>query len=319
MDAHTLSSISSELLNNPAVPRRTEQSDRHLPNRDSVVEICRRFLALLFPGFYLKQHVFCGHHETFIRQILLEAEELLAEQVRHAQLFTAHCSDVSPDQSAQVRHIEAKVDATLATFFAQLPEISGQIATDVQAAFDNDPAAQSHLEIVAAYPGIEAIAVQRVAHALYKLHVPLIPRMMTEVAHSRTGIDIHPGAQIGNYFAIDHGTGIVIGETCVIGEHCMLYHGVTLGAFNPLAKNDSGELERGSSNKRHPDLENNVTVYPGATILGGDTRVGHHSIIGGNVWLTHSVEPYSRVTMKDPELLVRQRRPGKTVPLDFSI
>jgi serine O-acetyltransferase len=130
--------------------------------------------------------------------------------------------------------------------------------------------------------------------------------MMTELAHTRTGIDIHPGATIDESFFIDHGTGVVIGETATIGKHVTLYHGVTLGAFNPTSRRDSGgELVRGHSNKRHPDIEDHVTIYPGATILGGDTRIGHHSIIGGNVWLTHSVAPYSRVTLKDPELLIR--------------
>jgi len=146
--------------------------------------------------------------------------------------------------------------------------------------------------------------VQRLAHRMYLLEVPFIPRMMTEIAHSHTGIDIHPGAAIGESFFIDHGTGVVIGETATIGDHVTLYHGVTLGAFNPLVKGDDGTLRRGQENKRHPDLEDHVTVYPNATILGGKTRIGHHSVIGGNVWLTHSVTPYSRVTMKDTELFI---------------
>jgi serine O-acetyltransferase len=134
--------------------------------------------------------------------------------------------------------------------------------------------------------------------------------MMTEVAHSHTGIDIHPGASIGESFFIDHGTGVVIGETATIGNSVTLYHGVTLGAFNPLRKDEQGELRRGQENKRHPDLEDHVTVYPNATILGGHTRVGNHSIIGGNVWLTHSVQPYSKVTLKDPELVILNGEPG---------
>jgi serine O-acetyltransferase len=143
------------------------------------------------------------------------------------------------------------------------------------------------------------------------LKVPYLPRMMTEIAHSHTGIDIHPGAKISESFFIDHGTGVVVGETATIGKSVTLYHGVTLGAFNPTSRRDSGgELVRGLANKRHPDIEDHVTIYPGATILGGDTRIGHHSIIGGNVWLTHSVAPYSRVTMKDPELLIRSHTKG---------
>jgi serine O-acetyltransferase len=136
------------------------------------------------------------------------------------------------------------------------------------------------------------------------MDVPFIPRMMTEIAHSHTGIDIHPGASIAESFFIDHGTGVVIGETSVIGNKVTLYHGVTLGAFNPLSRDDDGQLRRGQSNKRHPTIEDYVTIYPNATILGGNTHIGHHSIIGGNVWLTHSVAPYSRVTVKDPELFI---------------
>ena len=156
------------------------------------------------------------------------------------------------------------------------------------------------------YPGVEAITVQRFANELYKLKVPYLPRILTELAHSRTGIDIHPGATIEDSFFIDHGTGVVIGETATIGKHVTLYHGVTLGAFNPTGRRDTGgELVRGLANKRHPDIEDHVTVYAGATIIGGDTRIGHHSIIGGNVWLTHSVAPYSRVAMREPELVIR--------------
>jgi serine O-acetyltransferase len=191
----------------------------------------------------------------------------------------------------------------------QLPELSRLLASDIDAAFSNDPAASSPEEILLSYPWLEAITVQRLAHRLNQLEVPFLPRMMTEVAHSHTGIDIHPGAAIGESFFIDHGTGVVIGETSTIGNKVTLYHGVTLGAFNPLVKDAQGQLQRGLSNKRHPDLEDHVTVYPNATILGGDTRIGHHSVIGGNVWLTHSVEPYSRVTVKDPELVILNRPP----------
>ena len=189
---------------------------------------------------------------------------------------------------------------------AKLPRLAQLLGLDLLAAMKNDPAASGYEEILLSYPGIQAITVQRLAHELYLMKVPYMPRMMTEIAHSNTGIDIHPGATIDESFFIDHGTGIVIGETATIGKHVTLYHGVTLGAFNPTSRRDSGgELARGHSNKRHPDLEDNVTIYPGAKILGGDTRIGHDSVIGGNVWLTHSVAPYSRVTVKDPELLIR--------------
>jgi serine O-acetyltransferase len=190
-----------------------------------------------------------------------------------------------------------------------LPELARLLASDVDAAFSSDPSAAGLEEVLLSFPSIQAITVQRLAHRLYQMEIPYIPRMMTEAAHSHTGIDIHPGATIGESFFIDHGTGVVIGETATIGSRVTVYHGVTLGAFNPLDKDDLGQLRRGQSNKRHPDLEDHVTVYPNATILGGKTRVGHHSVIGGNVWLTHSVVPYSKVVGKDPELLIHDGSP----------
>lgn len=188
-----------------------------------------------------------------------------------------------------------------AWFLTQLPETRKQLATDVAATFSGDPAAASTEEVLLAYPGVEAIATYRLAHLLYLRGVPLLPRMMTEWAHSRTGIDIHPGADIGSHFFIDHGTGIVIGETCRIGKAVKIYHGVTLGARSTAG----GRKLQGS--KRHPTIEDHVTIYPGATILGGETVIGAHSVIGGNVWLTKAVPPYSVVTLVQQEVQVRKR------------
>ena len=176
--------------------------------------------------------------------------------------------------------------------FAKLPAIRETLETDIQAGYEGDPAATCPEEVMLAYPAFEAISIFRIAHELYLLKVPMLPRMMTEYAHSLTGIDIHPGATIGPYFFIDHGTGIVIGETTVIGEHVKLYQGVTLGAKSFAVQAD-GTLVKG--NKRHPNIGSNVVIYAGATILGGDTYIGDHCVIGGNVWLTHSVEPGKRV------------------------
>ena len=176
--------------------------------------------------------------------------------------------------------------------FAKLPAIRETLETDIQAGYEGDPAATCPEEVMLAYPAFEAISIFRIAHELYLLKVPMLPRMMTEYAHSLTGIDIHPGATIGPYFFIDHGTGVVIGETTVIGEHVKLYQGVTLGAKSFAVKAD-GTLVKG--NKRHPNIGSNVVIYAGATILGGDTYIGDNCIIGGNVWLTHSVEPGKRV------------------------
>jgi len=187
-------------------------------------------------------------------------------------------------------------------FVAALPEVRRLVETDVQAAYDGDPAATSRMEVVMAYPGLYAVTIHRLAHVLYKLKVPIIPRVMSELAHSKTGIDIHPGATIGESFFIDHGTGVVIGETTVIGRNVRLYQGVTLGGLS-FAKDGNGALVKGL--KRHPNIEDNVVIYANATILGGDTTIGHDSEIGGSVWLIESVPPNSRVYNKPPSPVIK--------------
>ena len=276
-----------------------------VPDRASVSQLCDLLLQVIFPGFFADS-IGVEKRKPSIRRIIADLEDDLRVQLQRAYGFNDSCLEGVDEPRNPVR-IEAIV-AICAQFLEQLPKVRDLLATDVQAAYDNDPAAPTTQEIIVSYPCIEAIAVQRLAHELYRLGVPFLPRMMTEVAHSHTGIDIHPGAQIGEYFFIDHGTGVVIGETTTIGAHVVLYHGVTLGAFNPTMRNEKGIMERGYDNKRHPDLEDHVTVYPGATILGGGTRIGHHSIIGGNAWITRSVAPWSTVTMADPELRIRQKQ-----------
>ena len=267
------------------------------PSKDEVAAFCRRYLEALFPLFYSPGEPLSAKSAGLLENLDLQ----LGEQIIRAFRFDCSCRG-KKIPSDIVRLAEELVTAIR----AGLPRLAQLLATDLEAAVKNDPAASGLEEIMLSYPGTEAITVQRLAHEMYYLKVPYLPRIMTELAHSRTGIDIHPGATIGESFFIDHGTGVVIGETATIGKHVTLYHGVTLGAFNPTSRRDSGgELVRGRLNKRHPDIEDHVTIYPGATILGGDTRIGHHSVIGGNVWLTHSVAPYSRVTLKDPELLIR--------------
>lgn len=191
-------------------------------------------------------------------------------------------------------------------FVAALPEVKRLVETDVTAAYEGDPAATSPMEVVMAYPGLYAIAVHRLAHVLYLLKVPIIPRVMSEIAHSKTGIDIHPGATIGERFFIDHGTGVVIGETTVIGRNVKLYQGVTLGALSFDKDPVTGALVKGV--KRHPNVEDNVVIYAGATILGGKTTIGHDSEIGGNVWLKDSVPPDSRVYNRPPAPVVKSLR-----------
>jgi serine O-acetyltransferase len=273
-----------------------------LPSRKVVAEICQRYLEALFPLFY---HSGEGNHlPSEARLYIEEIERLLTAQICLAVCLECHCRGKAIPAGVE-NSARERVDAVL----EKLPALARLLVSDAEAAFANDPAATGLEEVLLSYPSIEAITVQRLAHCLYLLEVPLIPRMMTEEAHSRTGIDINAGATIGESFFIDHGTGVVIGETATIGNRVTLYHGVTLGAFNPLAKDDQSRLRRGQSNKRHPDLEDHVTVYPYATILGGRTRIGHHSVIGGNVWLTHSVEPYSKVVMKEPELRIHNGSP----------
>jgi len=199
----------------------------------------------------------------------------------------------------------ADADFIVRHFVTRLPAVRSLLSEDVEAAFDGDPAAKSFAEIVVSYPSVRAITIYRLAHELHVLGVPVLPRMMTEYAHDRTGIDIHPGARIGRRFFIDHGTGVVVGETTEIGDDVRLYQGVTLGAKAPRR----GQPLRGK--KRHPTIENDVTIYAGATILGGDTVIGEGSVIGGNVWLVDSVAPYSKVIAEPPTHLVQQRRRGR--------
>lgn len=273
-----------------------------LPSRETIAAFCKQYLEVLFPTY----SVFGDGRSERTQKLLGELDLLLAEQIVCAMRFDCSCRN-----KPVPRHIAREVEDLLVGLRKKLPQLAHLLATDLHAALGNDPAATGLEEILLSYPGVQAITIQRFAHELYLLKVPYLPRMMTEIAHSGTGIDIHPGATIDESFFIDHGTGVVIGETATIGKNVTLYHGVTLGAFNPTSKRESsGELVRGLSNKRHPDIEHNVTIYPGATILGGETRIGHHSIIGGNVWLTRSVAPYSRVTVKDPELLIRSHAKG---------
>jgi serine O-acetyltransferase len=234
-----------------------------------------------------------------------------AERVKHLVLHQRDPSRLRAEVPALGERLErllgsvtlppgATAAGVVARFLATLPRVRALLAEDVEAAFEGDPAARSYAEIVVAYPSIQAIAMHRLAHELYGMGVPALPRIMTEHAHSRTGIDINPGAKIGRRFFIDHGTGVVIGETCEIGDRVVLYQGVTLGALAPRA----GQSLRGV--KRHPTLEDDVTIYAGATILGGEAVIGRGSVIGGNVWLTESVPPCSKVQIEPPRLRVKQ-------------
>jgi serine O-acetyltransferase len=252
----------------------------NLPSREAIVEITRDLLRLVFPGFYDKDPI----HSNQVREYTAELVSSIARRLEnelHKSLEYRPCEHCDPND------LPATAARVTREFLAELPAVRATLQTDVVAAYEGDPAAISNEEIILAYPGIEAIAVQRMAHILYQRHVALIPRIMTEWAHNKTGIDIHPGAQIGTHFFIDHGTGVVIGETSVIGSRVKIYQGVTLGAKS-FPKDAKGRVVKGT--KRHPNIQDNVTLYAGATIL-GDITIGHDTIIGGNVWLLEPVPP----------------------------
>lgn len=252
----------------------------NLPSRDAVVEITRDLLRLVFPGFYDKEPIHSSQVNAF-------TSELAASIARRLENEIQKSLEYRPCDGCDRADLAGTAKRVTRDFLAGLPTVRAILQTDVVAAFEGDPAAISTEEVILSYPGMEAIAVQRMAHGLYQRHVALIPRIMTEWAHNKTGIDIHPGATIGPSFFMDHGTGIVIGETTVIGRNVRLYQGVTLGAKS-FPKDAQGRVVKGV--KRHPNIEDNVIIYAGATIL-GDITIGHDSIIGGNVWLLEPVPP----------------------------
>ena len=239
----------------------------------------------------------------------LRVEKILLHE-REEETLRAELPDLAEQLLRLLRSLplpdETTSEGVVVRFLGRLPEIRRRVAEDVEAAFQGDPAARSHAEVLVAHPSIHAIALYRIAHELHEAGVPLAPRIITERAHADTGIDIHPGARIGRSFFIDHGTGVVVGETSEIGDRVRLYQGVTLGALSPRL----GQSIRGV--KRHPTLEDDVTLYPGATILGGDTVIGRGSVVGGNAFLTHSVPPDSRVVPETPRQVVR--RHGESAP-----
>jgi serine O-acetyltransferase len=258
-----------------------------LPNRRKILEALHHLEHAMFLGYYTTGRVTPDNLRNTLANHLYPAASILTEQIARAFAYGRNCGSDAEDTDFACS--QAAVHAVL----GRLPALRELVSLDARAAFRGDPAAVSMEEIVYSYPGLQAIAIHRLAHEFFGEKVPLIPRILSEHAHSRTGIDIHPGATIGRRFFIDHGTGVVIGETAIIGEDVKLYQGVTLGALS-LPRDETGELIRRT--KRHPTLENNVTVYAGATILGGDTVVGAYSVIGGNTWVTESVPPHTRVT-----------------------
>jgi len=306
IDEHNLSELRSQL------PRIAEEiidtcNDREcythvdyepIPSRECVIEIIDRLREILFPGYFTRGKLDPVNLRYSMGQSATTVFDMLSEQIglsiRHDCFrYDQPCSDCSEQgHRLALRLLE------------EIPSIRKTLATDVAASYDGDPAAKSYDEIIFSYPGIFAIAVYRVANKLFNYGVPLLPRIMTEYAHSVTGIDIHPGADIGESFVIDHGTGVVIGETTTIGQNVRIYQGVTLGALS--IPKDSADQFRGR--KRHPTIEDEVIIYSGATILGGDTIIGSRSVIGGNVWLTKSVPPDTTVIMETPRLIYKSKK-----------
>ena len=285
-----------------AVSKINHLGERPLPSREIVLEVLHGMKEVLYPGYFGRRHFTPQNIRFHIGDRIFQIYRALADQVYLSMLHECQRT------GGECGECEKLASDTALGFLRQVPRVRGFLEADVQAAYDGDPAARSLDEIIFSYPGLEAITVYRIAHELWELKVPLIPRIMTEIAHGSTGIDIHPGAKIGKSFFIDHGTGVVIGETAEIGDHVKIYQGVTLGALS-FPKDACGKIIRGL--KRHPTIEDHVTLYSGSTILGGDTVVGRSSTVGGNVWLTHSVPPNSIVMTEEPALKVAEklRRP----------
>lgn len=275
-----------------------------LPNYDLVIACCEDLKELIYPGFRRREGLHMGNVLYHVGELIDSLHDKLTVQIGRALRHDAGATEMCNDDS----DFEALGQVKAVQFLEQIPEIRKLLALDVQAAFDGDPAVRTLDEVIFCYPGLEAITIYRLAHVLHGLNVPFIPRMMSEWAHSRTGIDIHPGATIGKHFFIDHGTGVVIGETTEIGDHVKLYQGVTLGALSFPTDGD-GNLVRG--HKRHPTIEDRVVIYASATVLGGRTVIGHDSVIGSSVWLTKSVEPNTTVVLEAPRLRVKSEGLGE--------
>lgn len=281
---------------------------KNLPSKRAIALITHDLLRLLFPGFFDEQLI----HSSGLKA---ETTQLVDEVLSSLEAEVAKSLEYNPPPELQVPRRDLRPIARTYTleFLASLPRIRDLLQTDTEAAFNGDPAALSKEEVIVAYPFIEAIAVQRLAHELYLKNIPLIPRIMTEWAHTRTGMDLHPGARIGSHFFVDHCTGTVVGETSIIGDHVKMYQGVGLVARSLAA----GQALRGK--QRHPTIEDNVTIYAGATIMGGDTVIGEHSTIGANVFLTASVQAHSLVIQEEANIKVMSKKDREKSPADFIV
>jgi serine O-acetyltransferase len=285
--------------------------DYPIPSRDEVIRILEDVKEVLYPGYFGRWTVDRINYKYCLGTVINEIYEGLSTQIAKSLRHDCTGAHEVCDRCLR-RGREAAV-----SFLRRLPKIRALLHGDAHAALESDPAAGRIEEVIFSYPGLGAITIYRIAHELYHLGIPILPRIMTEHAHSVTGIDIHPGAHIGRRFFIDHGTGVVIGETCIIGDNVKIYQGVTLGALS-LPRDETGMLLKGT--KRHPTVENGVTIYAGATILGGDTVLGEGAVVGGNVWLTGSIPAGTKVVIESPRLQYRGKTvTGKESTIDFQI
>ena len=282
-----------------------------LPRYEEVITALEDMREILFPGYRRREGLHLGNVGYYIGDLIDGLHDRLIIQISRAMAHESRVRGEQTDDSDPAVDHEARAQDITLELLARIPDMRRLLATDAQAAYDGDPACQNLDEVIFCYPGLEAITVYRIAHELYKLEVPFIPRMLCEWAHKETGIDIHPGATIGDHFFIDHGTGVVIGETTEIGSHVKIYQGVTLGALS-FPTDADGNIIR--TMKRHPTIEDRVVIYASATILGGKTVIGHDSVVGSSVWLTRSVEPHTTVMLEKPALRMRNEDPDSLHP-----
>ncbi|MDZ4851159.1 MAG: serine acetyltransferase [Pirellulaceae bacterium] len=286
-----------------------------LPKYEVVIQIIEDLKELIYPGFRRREGLHIGNVAYHVGNLVDTLHDKLTTQIARALLHADRVRG-EPSDCQEPNDYEAKGQAIAIAFLERIPHLRAVLATDVEAAFEGDPSVTNRDEIIFCFPGLEAVTVYRVAHELAKFKVPFIPRMMTEWAHKQTGIDIHPGAKIDQHFFIDHGTGVVIGETCEIGRYVRIYQGVTLGALS-FATDGDGQLVRGQ--KRHPTIEDRVIIYANATILGGRTVIGRESVIGSSVWITSSVAPATTVVLEKPRLKIRGGHQSDSIETDFQI
>lgn len=290
-----ISGIVDTILEDYSQMRAVDKMDLfNQPDKESIIDMIKKLFCIVFPGYFRNKSFKIYNVNNNLSVLIEDIMYHLNKQIEIALKYDARYKDKDTEE---IKEIAQKKSIA---FFKKIPKVREYLDTDLQAAFDGDPAAYYKDEIVYSYPGLYAITVNRLAHELYLLEVPMIPRIMTEYAHNITGIDIHPGAVIGKYFFIDHGTGVVVGETTVIGENVKIYQGVTLGALSTRG----GQKLRGA--KRHPTIEDNVVIYSGASVLGGDTVIGENAVIGSNAFVTKSIGKNSRVSIKNQELSIRE-------------